>query len=110
VDAENYLHAPCAYRVLMEIHLREVRDFTVRGHVIRVFPSDQNLWGVIVDGMEFGPRFSNNYSAWAAGVAESYRREPGAEPRTLAALGSRAAARQRRPPRHRVSPAAVSAP
>jgi hypothetical protein len=64
----------------MERHPHEVREYRVRGHSMRVFPSDPDHWGVAVDGTEVLPRFSSSYEAWAAGVAESYRRGPGAEP------------------------------
>jgi hypothetical protein len=109
-NAANLLHAPGSYRECMETPGGVVRYYTVRGHAIRVFPYDQHHWGVEVDGVEIGPRFTNCYGAWAAGVAESYGRDPGEEPRTLAALAARAAARQRRRLRPRVSPTAVLAP
>jgi hypothetical protein len=80
----------------MERALREARFYTVRGHFIRVFPVDNDRWGVAVDGVDLGPRFSSDYDAWAAGAADSYGRRPGAFPRTLAAVASEAAARQRR--------------
>jgi hypothetical protein len=78
----------------MERGPQEVRNYSVRGHVIGVFPSDPGQWGVTVDGVELRDRFSTSFEAWAAGAAESYRRDPGPEPRTLAAAASQAAARQ----------------
>ena len=60
-----------------------------------VFPSDGGHWGATVDGFEVGARFPSSHGAWAAGVAECYRRDPGTERRTLAVTASRAAARQR---------------
>jgi hypothetical protein len=79
----------------MEHAIREARFYTVRGHAIRVFPVDDHRWGVCVDGIDLGPRFSSDYDAWAAGAADSYGRRPGTFPRTLAAIASEAAARQR---------------
>jgi hypothetical protein len=78
----------------MESALREIRHYTVRGHHLRVFPAGPNQWAVTVDGSTIGRRFPSSHGAWAAGVAESYRQDPCAEPRNLAALASRAAARQ----------------
>ena len=37
-------------------------------------------------GVELRCRFSSNFEAWTAGAAESYRRDPGANPTTLADL------------------------
>jgi hypothetical protein len=73
---------------------QQVRHYTVRGHVIRVFPSGQDQWGVTVNGVELRDRFSRSFDAWAAGVEESYRRDPGPEPRTLSEVADRAAARE----------------
>jgi hypothetical protein len=63
---------------------KDVRRYTVRGHAIDVIPSDQDQWGVTVDGTEVGARFTTSQSAWAAGVAESFRLAPSVEPRTFA--------------------------
>jgi len=71
----------------------EVRHYTVRGHVIRVFPSGLDLWSVTVDGVVLLHRFPRSFDAWAAGAEESYRRDPGTAPRTLASLANRAAGR-----------------
>jgi hypothetical protein len=73
-----------AYRLRMDPCPRDVRRYTVRGHAIDVIPSDQDQWGVSVDGMEVGARFTTSQSAWAAGVAESFRLAPSGEPRTFA--------------------------
>jgi len=70
----------------MERVPHEVRSYRIRGHVIGVFPSDQDHWGATVDGVELRCRFSSNFEAWTAGAAESYRRDPGANPTTLADL------------------------
>jgi hypothetical protein len=97
-DAVKYLQTHGAYRSLMDSPHREVRYYTVRGRHLRVFPAGRDQWGVTVDGTAVGVHFSTSHSAWAAGVAESYRRGPGEESRTLAALAARAAARQSREP------------
>jgi hypothetical protein len=45
---------------------KDVRRYTVRGHAVDVIPSDQDQWGVTVDGTEVGARFTTSQSAWAA--------------------------------------------
>ncbi len=45
----------------------------ILGHRLEVTISDDDLWGVAVDGREVATRFGGAYDAWAAGVAESYR-------------------------------------
>jgi hypothetical protein len=39
-----------------------------------VFPQGDHEWNVSVDGEDLHAHWESHYQAWAAGVAESYRR------------------------------------
>jgi len=49
------------------------RQYVVLGHLIEVYLSDDDCWGVAVDGQEILMRVATSYDAWAVGAAESYR-------------------------------------
>jgi len=52
---------------------KEGRDYVVLGHLLEVYPSDDDTWSVAVDGQEILARLADYYAAWAVGTAESYR-------------------------------------
>ena len=51
----------------------QVRQSVVLGHQLDVHLSDDDRWGVAVDGQELLTLSGEAYGAWAIGVAESYR-------------------------------------
>ena len=67
----------------MRARADDVRECLILGHRLEVYSRDLGQWHVAVDGEESPARFASAYSAWAAGVAESYRqgRTPGLSPR-----------------------------
>ncbi|HVP67815.1 MAG TPA: hypothetical protein VMT17_11190 [Anaeromyxobacteraceae bacterium] len=54
----------------------DVRDFIVVGHRVRVVRCAPDSWAVAVDGHRCTPECRDPHSAWALGVAESYRLGP----------------------------------
>jgi hypothetical protein len=62
------------YRERMKRIARQARQSVILGHQLEVNLSDDDRWGVAVDGLELLTRHVEAYDAWAVGVAESYRR------------------------------------
>ena len=57
----------------MTARAKDGRECVILGHRLEVYLSDEDRWGVAVDGREISTLSGNSYAAWAVGAAESYR-------------------------------------
>ena len=54
--------------------MSDARECVILGHEVEIYVLGEDQWRLVVDGEESLVRFADPYAAWAAGVAESYRR------------------------------------